>query len=178
MREARFQDCRVCAVVIDKTSPYYTDTLRQLDWTGVLVAGGAVLGALLPLPDALYTKCFPHGIQNYVPFLQYDSGDALRSLMRHYHGAEDYEGETDSENLWDTEAEAHWGPTLWRTSDSGSSVFKSSDIDIFLYGMNAEQAERKIEHILAVLGNTVDEINRTPQCVTFVRGWPHRNVQV
>jgi hypothetical protein len=39
--------------------PYHADTLRGLDWTGVLVAGGAVLGALLPLPDEVYMTCFP-----------------------------------------------------------------------------------------------------------------------
>ena len=37
---------------------------------------------------------------------------------------------------------------------------------------------RKIEHILAVLGNTVNSIIRSKHCITLVRGWPHRNVQV
>ena len=99
-------------------------------------------------------------------------------MIQHYHGAEDItgSGQVHSENLWDDETECWWEPGT-RSADS-SSRFKSSDIDVFLYGMNADQAERKIVHILAVLGDTVTEINRTAQCVSFVRGWPHRNVQV
>jgi hypothetical protein len=94
--------------------------------------------------------------------------------MEHYHAAEDVEGTADSEILWDVE-----GPWWWpEGAGSDSNKFKSSDIDIFLYGLTAEQAERKIEHILEVLGSSVAEINRTQHCVSFVRRWPHRNVQV
>jgi hypothetical protein len=100
----------------------------------------------------------------------------MQALMVHYHAAEDFEGGADSENLWDNEGESYWDNAYVDGTDS--SKFKSSDIDIFLYGLTAEQAERKIEHILAVLGSSVEEINRTQHCVSFVRRWPHRNVQV
>ena len=50
--------------------------------------------------------------------------------------------------MWDAERVA-----VYPVGDKAdSSRFKASDIDIFLYGLSREQAERKIEHILAVLG--------------------------
>ena len=60
----------VCNSVVEYTAvnfKFFTlDALRDLDWSGVLVAGGAVLGSLLPLPDAVYSKCFPRGIPSVV----------------------------------------------------------------------------------------------------------------
>jgi hypothetical protein len=100
----------------------------------------------------------------------------IQALMDHYRSAEDIEGAADIENIWDNEGDSYWDPQQLDGTDS--SKFKSSDIDIFLYGRTVEQAERKIEHILAVLGSSVTAINRTQHSVSFVRGWPHRNVQV
>ena len=98
--------------------------------------------------------------------------------MHFYHEAERKSLNPDSDHLWVKES-WKFERTSYRTSKAApTSAFKSSDVDIFLYGMTADEAERKIEHILAVLGNTVRSIIRGENCVTFVREWPHRNVQV
>ena len=92
--------------------------------------------------------------------------------MDHYRSAEDIEGAADIENIWDNEGDSYWDPQQLDGTDS--SKFKSSDIDIFLYGRTVEQAERKIEHILAVLGSSVTAINRTQHSVSFVPWHPSR----
>ena len=87
-----------------------------------------------------------------------------------------------SSTLWDTENKGFIPYSFEEHPDNirlaPPCVFKSSDIDLFLYGMTPEQAERKIEHILAVLGNSVRNIIRSENCITFIRKWPNRNVQV
>jgi hypothetical protein len=58
------------------TFKFFTlDTLRGLDWTGVLVAGGAVLGSLLPLPDKVQDDCF------LPPDLQLDDPESPSSTI-------------------------------------------------------------------------------------------------
>jgi hypothetical protein len=165
---------------------YFTmDTLQGMDWTGVLLAGGAVLGALLPLPDDLHERCFPEGLDPEIEFVwnqvhNVHEDDFAADLVDHFHGGV-CEGHLDYNLLSDADGTSYslkFHPTFSGNSEEETSRFKSSDIDLFLYGLSKKQAERKIEHILAVLGNTVKHIIRSEHCVSFIRGWPHRNVQV
>lgn len=97
--------------------------------------------------------------------------------MDYYHEAERSSLNPDSNHLWVKESRKF--ERSYRSPNAvPSSALKSSDVDVFLYGLTADEAERKIEHILAVLGNTVRSIIRSKTCVTFVREWPHRNVPV
>jgi hypothetical protein len=179
--------CASLSMFRDCTFTYFTmDTLHGLDWTGVFVAGGAVLGALLPLPSDLQCSCFPRGIDPDKGIWSREQirGDTVaEELIQHYHQAKCHE-RVNYKQLWDADDTFYSDNTVHTrvkgpTTDKGEvSKFTSSDIDIFLYGLSKEQAERKIEHILAVLGTTVKHVIRSEHCISFIRGWPHRNVQV
>jgi len=178
--------CDSLSMFKDCNFRYFTmDTLQGMDWTGVLLAGGAVLGALLPLPDDLHERCFPEGLDPEIEFVwnqvhNVHEDDFAADLVDHFHGGV-CEGHLDYNLLSDADGTSYslkFHPTFSGNSEEETSIFKSSDIDLFLYGLSKKQAERKIEHILAVLGNTVKHIIRSEHCISFIRGWPHRNVQV
>ena len=65
-----------------------------------------------------------------------------------------------------------------------ASGFELADIDLFLVGLNREEALAKIEHVHGVLkqawGGTENDIFavRTNASVTFVSSWPRRRVQI
>jgi hypothetical protein len=92
--------------------------------------------------------------------------DPANFVIRHYHGSDIVEHDRHSpirDNLWDAK---HLRVYAGAGYDVNASKFKSSDIDIFLYGLSSEQAMRKIEHILAVLGRAVQVDGFKPRVET------------
>jgi hypothetical protein len=150
--------------------------LRALDWRGVLVAGGACLGPLLPLPGTLADDIVAAKPEQ----------SALWETLNHYHAGwpqeqEDGRTEPDGEPplRFDTTSDLGYG----NEDDDGAaqrSCFEGSDVDIFLYGLDEDEARAKVAHIGACLRATgsVLGVARSAHAVTFERAWPHRHVQV
>lgn len=63
---------------------------------------------------------------------------------------------------------------------TSSSHYSSSDIDIFIYGLNLDEANRKLRHIHSIItaNSTGCEVIRTKRTVTFLNSYPYRHVQV
>lgn len=60
-------------------------------------------------------------------------------------------------------------------------AFQSSDIDLFIYGLTAEEAIKKIETIQeTILENVVEGtvVLRTNRTLTIAAGYPHRHIQI
>ncbi|KAF9446800.1 ankyrin [Macrolepiota fuliginosa MF-IS2] len=103
-------------------------SLSQLfDWNNVIAAGGAVLSALLPLPE--------------------ESKKSKRAIRKYYH----------------------------------SAAFPSSDVDLFLWGLTPEQAERKIVAIYEAVRDSVPwdvTCIRTKHTISIHSQYPYRSVQI
>lgn len=79
-------------------------------------------------------------------------------------------------------------PLLPKTEDGRSKIYyqihaPTSDVDIFLYGMEESQAIEKIKSIVRsvaeILGKTVDlNVIRTKNAITILGTPPHRHVQI
>ena len=146
-------------------------SLQDMDWTGVLLAGGACLGPLLRLPPGLVSG-YCQG-----PVLSNRIHGRAREVIRYYNGG--------SLDVCD-----HAAPDGYPTFDpfecdndsttQPRSRFGGSDIDVFLYGLSDEEAFAKISEISEVLqGNGgVTRIVRTENAITFKRIWPYRHVQI
>uniref|UniRef100_A0A7S2AYT3 Uncharacterized protein n=1 Tax=Florenciella parvula TaxID=236787 RepID=A0A7S2AYT3_9STRA len=87
----------------------------------------------------------------------------------------------------ETAFDSVYGGCMYVEVDEGkpsASGFEVADIDIFLVGLNREEALAKIEHVHGVLkqawGGTENDIFavRTNASVTFVSSWPRRRVQI
>jgi hypothetical protein len=105
--------------------------LDGFDWSGVVAAGGAVMGALLPVPDLGAAAPRPawHNAPPKTPEVR---------LKEYYHCAEFERNET-WVNYYG------WGNT------QAHSPFYDSDLDLFFVGLTAEQALLKIRHLHSVL---------------------------
>jgi hypothetical protein len=145
-------------------------SLNDMDWAGVLLAGGACLAPLLRLPHELAAG---YGDGAARSNRIYD--DHTRWNTIHYYNG----GSLDT---WDAD-EPDGEPTFAPYDDDNGqprSQFAGSDIDLFLYGLTEEQAFAKVTHIAAVLQQNggVSRIVRTANAITFQRSWPQRHVQV
>lgn len=61
--------------------------------------------------------------------------------------------------------------------------FRSSDLDLFIYGLSKEEANDKVESILSQIQKNFASLNpilivRTNNSITVIRGFPHRNIQI
>ena len=66
-------------------------------------------------------------------------------------------------------------------SGTKSPFASSSDIDLFLVGLDPPAAYRKVAEVCRCIGRNLRGkvlIVTTGSAITFVTGWPHRNVQV
>jgi hypothetical protein len=137
--------------------------LQGFDWTGVLLAGGACLGPLLPLPPALAAG---YGNGNHMD-------DKERwEITRYYNGGSLYVDEPGELDLWPYEEDDD--------EHTLRSRFSGGDIDLFLYGLTDEQAFAKVAEISEALhvNGEVSLIVRTANTITFQRKWPNRHVQI
>jgi hypothetical protein len=145
--------------------------LNDLDWTGVLLAGGACLAPLMTLPPELAAG-YREG-----PVLADRILDTQRCwrTIQYYNGgsAVDYDDE-------EPDGRPSFDPYHNLPYDAKRSCFQGGDIDLFLYGLTAEEAFAKVRHIAAVLeaNGGVYHIVRTQNAITFIRTWPHRHVQI
>ena len=106
--------------------------LQDLDWNGVLLAGGSCLGPLLRLPPELAV------VYGKSPALKDHNYSRAREVIRYYNGG--------SMEVWDHESPD--GFPVFCPWDDDSAVhpcsrFGGSDIDLFLYGLTDEQAFAK-----------------------------------
>ena len=117
--------------------------LNELDWTGVVAAGGCVLGCLLPMAtrfasdDASRLYYLGKAIT-----LDEDGETAVagRSLDCHI------SSETGHAFPWDINGDRELGSLM-----NDTSGFEASDIDLFLVGLSHEEALTKLRHIHATL---------------------------
>jgi hypothetical protein len=69
---------------------------------------------------------------------------------------------------------------LWSLGECGSD--NAADIDMFLYGLTAEQATRKVEEIYNVISrNTMNQscaVLRTANAITILGQYPYRHTQI
>lgn len=154
-------------------------SLAQLDWSGVVAAGGAVLGCLMPMPE--------WARRNELTRLLY-----LNKAM-----PVDEDGEGTNVDIGGCTVRPGYirlpnqyaVPGTGYGADNGprgqvhnfTSGFEDSDIDLFLVGLSSAQAIAKIRHIHAVLSASWegDIITvRSESAITFASYWPRRRVQV
>jgi hypothetical protein len=60
-------------------------------------------------------------------------------------------------------------------------AYKSSDIDLFIYGLDDEAAKQKMVEIYQVVCNNISKevaCFRSKNCVTIVSQYPNRHIQV
>jgi hypothetical protein len=132
-------------------------------WENVLVAGGAVLGSLLPLPEGFETLqswAGVEGVREIMPMFDFK--------MQHLY-------------------------TSNRSPRSSSATFlgwkrwQGADIDLFIYGLDKQAAARKLEAILKALRRAVVKAAgvkyealfiKTPNTVTMRCAPLYRDVQV
>ena len=63
----------------------------------------------------------------------------------------------------------------------GYNGFHESDIDVFLYGLNDEEASLKIDHIISIIETNIAKppiVMRSQHAVTICNVFPFRNVQI
>ena len=74
------------------------------------------------------------------------------------------------------------GQNLWTKYDGDISGYEQSDVDLFLYGLDAAAARAKIKHIYCTLARNWAphhiSIVRTQNVITFAAQWPFRRVQI
>lgn len=107
--------------------------LAGFDWSNVFVAGGCALGPLLPVPKKMDAERWYFGPKQ--PFLNGDEGDDDVQVFL--------------DDLMDVEGGgAAPAPAAGNGADNEKySGFQSSDLDIFLYGLNEAGALAKISYI-------------------------------
>eukprot|EP01126_Amoeba_proteus_P003905 TRINITY_DN11316_c0_g1_i8.p1 TRINITY_DN11316_c0_g1~~TRINITY_DN11316_c0_g1_i8.p1 ORF type:complete len:499 (-),score=83.56 TRINITY_DN11316_c0_g1_i8:502-1998(-) len=141
---------------------------KDMDWSNVFVAGGVTLGSLLPIPDDYAPPPYTRQERRYKNSiygedqLHYDKDRSRDRTWCYYNGVK---------SAW-------FSPTR---GDSGQRTkFVNSDIDVFIYGLDAAATYQKILHIQDVLQKNVGSLLyvRTSRTITFVSGWPRRHVQV
>ncbi len=152
-------------------------SLSQLDWTGVIVAGGSILGCLLQLPEWAQVndqnRMYYHNkaVTENDDF-EFDLGIQGRDPISAYHTTNGYRFPC-----------ADYGDCDFLKDTSG---WEASDIDLFLVGLTRDQALDKIRHVHQALeaawGATPENKNltvvRTDFAITFVGGWPRRHIQI
>ena len=138
------------------------DAMTPEAWQNVVVAGGAVLGALLPL-EQHWRRIAPS------PF-----ADESRDFVRRFRPTDQISRLEQDQLLTPAKylREVRW---------------KSSDVDIFVYGLNAEAADAKLASLLLLITKALKARGagelayvRTPNTVTVAapKGEPFRKVQV
>lgn len=141
--------------------------LTDMDWSGVLMAGGACLGPLLPLPHALASKAYPVRSGARADRIREVE---RRNVIRWYNGggtAEEWDGnEADGEPTLPCYSDDHEHP-------EPNSMFAGSDIDLFLYGLTDEEARDKIRSIGDTLQSNggFETVVRSAHTITFKRMW-------
>lgn len=85
---------------------------------------------------------------------------------------------TDATSLQQVHARFHGDGKKPRTKTH--SDWKSSDIDLFIYGLTPEEANKKVLEIYDLCCGPEKEIivTRTEHVVTFCSGWPRKNIQI
>jgi hypothetical protein len=101
-----------------------------VDWTNIVVAGGSVLGCLLP---------------NFI-----------------------------IDNVLGTNGFHNSGITLFY------KILLCLDIDIFVYGLDVEQANKKMEKLIAAFATTnhYSDIIISPHAITIIGFYPFRHIQI
>ena len=140
---------------------FTSNALLELDWTNVLAAGGACTACLLPVDSesrrgAWFNPEIPWNTKRWRENAA-QSGSSGSNVSR----------------MYTQDDIAKFGKR--------SRSHKSRDIDLFLYGLDAEQAKAKIQEIHAAITETS---HRPPlvivngHAVTFYREFPNRSIQV
>ena len=173
--------------------------LRGLNWRGVVAAGGAVAGCALQSPT--WARTGPGGVRD--PARSWFLNKAVHSFNDEWDQMKFPRGD-DCQVIVD---QAYWnsttfaggsisfglsrpsgprldasGQNLWTKYDGDISGYEQSDVDLFLYGLDAAAARAKIKHIYCTLARNWApqhiSIVRTQNAVTFAAPWPFRRVQI
>ena len=139
---------------------FTSNALLGMDWTNVLAAGGACTACLLPLPPETNRGSW------FDPELPWHTKSWESNARQEI-------GDSTIKRLYNEEEIIKFGKR--------SRSHKSRDIDLFLYGLDAEQAKAKIQEIHQAI---LDVSRRPPfvvingHAVTFYREFPNRSIQV
>ncbi len=141
---------------------------QSFDWTNFVVAGGSVLGALLPIPNTVAAS------------FGKTKATKARDMIKYYRG-----GVNDS---WYGKVPGHEAGEPSGSGSQRSNVgkatsavhgFEGSDVDLFLVGCNAEVAIQRISYLhdfLRAKGATL--VVRTHRSITMALEWPNRSIQI
>ena len=167
------------------------DGLKGLNWRGVVAAGGAVAGCALQSPA--WARTGRGDIRD--PARSWFLNKAVYSIHEDWDHMHFPPGD-DRQIVVD---EAWWCMDLWKGGslaygvsrpchgsgahkDCDISGYEESDVDLFLYGLDAAAARAKIKHIYCTLARNWEPqhiaIVRTQNVITFAAQWPFRRVQV
>jgi hypothetical protein len=147
-----------------------------INWDGLVVAGGSVLGCLLPVPSWASSND-----QNRLYYHSKAISEVDEDLFEHDLGVEG----RDTIPVWATPSD-YFAPYCNFDLMEDTSGWEASDIDLFLVGLSSEEAQDKIRHVHSILsaawGATPDNnkllVVRTESAITFIGGWPRRHVQI
>jgi hypothetical protein len=176
----------------EQWNAFTTYLFDDVDWTGMFVAGGSVLGAAHRLNDIDSIKAF------YQSRFQMDPESFMQDseeLFEEYY-IEDKEGEfsdnsDEEDNIALRYSLSHEAKSFFKESSKAHMVeewadsrenmlignyeksdYNGSDIDLFLYGMNEAEAENKIRHLYDMFKKN---LTRKGVCATLVKLYQARD---
>lgn len=73
--------------------------------------------------------------------------------------------------------------SLLSIDEASAAAYKNSDVDIYLYGLNPIEANKKIEHIFSVWKSNLPDgaetlVVRNSRTITFFSAYPNKRVQI
>lgn len=158
---------------LENWSAYTIGCLSRLDWTGIVAAGGSVLGCLLPVPPRFRTaseRLYYFG-KAIIP-AEAEEGRGLNMAGRELEWFDELRG--------GYALPVDFGDSSMYDDTCG---FEAADIDLFLVGLDHQQALDKIRHVYATLKTAWGDqdkmlIVRSDTSITFATKWPKRHVQI
>ena len=140
---------------------FTSNALLELDWSNVLAAGGACTACLLPVDEQTHRAAW------FDPEYPWEE--------------KRFEANCAEKNKKGSRVKKLYSEKDLLKFEKRSKSHKSRDIDLFLYGLNMEEAVEKIKQI----HEAITETSRRPplvvingHAVTFYREFPHRSIQV
>lgn len=112
--------------------------LDYMDWNNVILAGGSVLAALLPVPE--YYRSPPVNSEKYA--------HRMTMWFRAVMDPEDHNG--------------YHQPR--RKRQQAHSGFGASDLDLFIYGLSPSEATEKLKSIRASISRALSDKKTNPYC--------------
>jgi hypothetical protein len=145
---------------------FSNNALLELDWANVFAAGGACVASLLPVDKQVRRAVW------FNPASAWENNKDWQAWKEQTYKNED-SGTTKARHLYPR--------NLHQSFFKRSRFHKSHDIDLFIYGLDAQQAIAKIQSIHAAILETCVTpplVIINGHAVTFYREFPLRSIQV